>query len=73
MAALPAVSVRTVLLVVGLAPKVAVTPLGRPDTARVTLPLNGVMSLTVMVSVTVQLPKPTTRAGTEGVSVKPPT
>lgn len=72
MAVLPAVRVRTLLPVVGLVPKVAATPLGRPDAARVTLPLNGLMSVTVIVSVTAQLPKPIARIEAEGVSVKPP-
>jgi len=35
-----AVRVSTLLPVVGLVPSEAVTPLGRPDTARVTLPVN---------------------------------
>jgi hypothetical protein len=37
--------------VTGLAPKTAVTPLGNPETARVTLPLNPFWSDTVRVSV----------------------
>ena len=67
----PVVSMSTLLPVVGLVPKVAVTPLGRPEAARVTLPLNGLMSVTLMVSVML-LPGPIVRAVTEGVSVKPP-
>ena len=47
-----AVSVSMLLPVAGLVPKVAVTPLGRADAARVTLPANGLISVTVMVSVT---------------------
>jgi hypothetical protein len=50
-ALLLAVRVRTLVLVVGLVANVAVTPVGRPDAARVTLPLNGLTSVTVMVSV----------------------
>lgn len=50
-AVLLAVSVSTLLPVVGLVPKAAVTPLGRPDAASVTLPLNPPVSVTVMVSV----------------------
>lgn len=46
-----AVSVSTLVPVVGLVPKVAVTPLGRPDAASVTLPLNPLTSVTVMVLV----------------------
>jgi hypothetical protein len=44
-----AVRVSTLVPVVGLVPKAAVTPLGRPDAARVTLPLNPPTSVTVMV------------------------
>jgi len=50
-----AVRVSRLLPVVGLVPKVAVTPLGKPEAARVTLPVNGVTSATVMVSVTLLL------------------
>lgn len=71
-AVLLAVSVRTLLPVVGFVPKTAVTPLGSPDAARVTLPLNGLMSMTATVSVIAQLPKPIARAEAEGLSVKPP-
>jgi len=71
-AVLPAVSARTLLPVVGLLPKVAATPLGRPVTARVTLPLNGLMSVTVIMSVTAQLPSPISKVEDEGLSVKPP-
>jgi hypothetical protein len=46
-----AVSVSTLVPVVGLVPKAAVTPLGKPDAARVTLPVNPSTSLTVMVLV----------------------
>jgi hypothetical protein len=45
-AVLPAVKVRVLIPVVGLGVKVAVTPLGKPDAARVTLPLNPYMGLT---------------------------
>jgi len=37
--------------VVGLVPNAAVTPLGRPDAANVTLPVNPPASITEMVSV----------------------
>jgi len=46
-----AVSVSTLVEVVGFVPNVAVTPLGRPDAARVTLPVNPPTSVTVMVLV----------------------
>ena len=46
-----AVSVSTLVPVVGLVPNAAVTPLGNPDAARVTLPLNPFRSVTVMVLV----------------------
>jgi hypothetical protein len=51
-AVLLAVSVRMLDPVVGLVPKAAVTPLGRPDAARVALLLKQ-NSVTVMVSVAV--------------------
>jgi hypothetical protein len=50
-AELLAVRVSTLLPVVGLVAKPAVTPLGRPDAARVMLPVNPPVSATVMVSV----------------------
>ena len=46
-----AVRVSTLLPVVGFVPKAAVTPLGRPEAARVTLPLNPPTSVTVIVLV----------------------
>jgi hypothetical protein len=46
-----AVKVSTLVLVVGLVANAAVTPVGRPDAARVTLPVNGLTSVTVMVFV----------------------
>lgn len=46
-----AVRVSRLVAAVGLAPKDAVTPLGNPEAARVTLPANGLTSITVMVSV----------------------
>jgi hypothetical protein len=49
----------------------AVTPLGNPEAANVTLPLNGLISVTVMVSVAV-LPWVSDRVEAEGASVKPP-
>jgi len=50
-AVLLAVSVITLDPLVGLVPNAAVTPLGRPDAARVTLPVNPFTSVTVMVLV----------------------
>jgi hypothetical protein len=44
-------SVSTLVPVVGLVANAAVTPVGRPDAARVTLPAKGDMSVTVIVSV----------------------
>lgn len=52
-AELLAVNVSTLVPVVGLVPNAAVTPVGRPDAARVTLPVNPPTSVTVMVSVAV--------------------
>ena len=50
-AVLLAVSVSTLVPVVGFVPNAAVTPLGRPDAASVTLPVNPPTSVTVMVLV----------------------
>ena len=50
-AELLAVRVSTLVLVVGLVANAAVTPLGRPEAARVTEPVNGLTSVTVIVSV----------------------
>ena len=49
-AVLPAVSVSTLELVAGLVANDPVTPFGKPDTDRVTLPLNPFAPVTVMVS-----------------------
>jgi hypothetical protein len=51
--------------------KVAVTPVGWPDAANVTLPANGLMSVTVMVSVPLA-PVAIDKLTAEGVSTKPP-
>lgn len=51
-AVLLAVSVNTLFAVVGLALQDAVTPLGRPVAASVTLPVNPVKTVVEMVSVT---------------------
>jgi hypothetical protein len=64
-----AVRVSTLLPVVGFVPNVAVTPLGRPDAASVTLPVNPPASVTVMVLVPL-LPWVTDRLLGESESVK---
>ena len=69
-AVLVAVSVSTLLPVVGLVPQAPVTPLGRLDAARVTLPVKLPTSVTVMVSVAV-LPWVSATVVAEGASVKP--
>ncbi|MGA2087270.1 MAG: hypothetical protein ABSG60_17315 [Terracidiphilus sp.] len=70
-AVLLAVSVSTLVEVAGLVPKAAVTPLGRPEAARVTLPLKGLTSVTVMVSVPLEL-WATDRVEADGLSEKLP-
>ena len=71
MAELLAVSVSRLLPVVGLDPNAAVTPVGKPVTARVTLPANGVTSLTLIVSVPL-VACVNDRVEAEGESVKLP-
>ena len=68
-AVLLAVNVSTLVPVVGFVPNVAVTPLGRPEAARVTLPVNPPASLTVMVLVPL-LPWVIERLPGESESVK---
>lgn len=68
-AVLPAVRVSTLEPVVGLVPNDAVTPVGSPDTASVTLPENPPAPCTVTVSV-VLLPRATVNAEAAGVIVK---
>ena len=63
-----AVSVSTLDPVVGFVPNAEVTPLGTPDAARVTLPVNPLRSVTVMVSVPLW-PCAIDRLGTDGASV----
>jgi hypothetical protein len=70
-AVLLAVSVSTLLPVVGLVPNAAVTPVGNPDAARVTLPVKGLTSVTVMVSVPL-LPCVIAKVAAERESVKLP-
>jgi hypothetical protein len=69
-AVLVAVSVRTLLPVVGFVPQAAVTPLGNPDAASVTLPVKLPTSVTVMVSVAV-LPCVSAIVAADEASVKP--
>jgi len=69
-AVLLAVRVNTLLLVVGLVPNAAVTPLGSPEAASVTLPVNPPTSVTVIVSVAL-LPWVTDNVEADGESVKP--
>jgi hypothetical protein len=64
-----AVSVNTLVPVVGLVPNAAVTPLGSPDAASVTLPVNPFLSVTEMVLVPL-LPWVTVRLLGEAESVK---
>jgi hypothetical protein len=68
-AELLAFSLSTLDAVVGFVPNEAVTPLGKPDAARVTLPVNPFRSATVMVSVPL-LPWVTDKLDAEGDSVK---
>jgi len=68
-AVLLAVNVSTLVPVVGFVPNVAVTPLGRPEATRVTLPVNPPASLTVMVLVPL-LPWVIERLPGESESVK---
>src|ERR1700690_3744184 len=69
-AELLAVSVSRLDAVVGLVPNDAVTPVGKPEAARVPLPLNPPVSATVSVSVPLP-PGVTDKFGAEGESVKP--
>src|ERR1700722_302601 len=64
-----AVRVSTLVPVVGLVPNVAVTPLGNPDAASVTLPVNPFTSVTEMVLVPL-LPCVTVKLLGEAESVK---
>jgi hypothetical protein len=70
-AVLEAVSVSTLLPVVGFVAKAAVTPVGRPDAARVTEPAKGLTSVTEMVSVPLA-PRAIDRLAAERESVKLP-
>lgn len=68
-AVLLAVSVSTLVPVVGLVPNAAVIPLGNPDAARATLPVNPPTSVTAIESVPL-LPWLIVEVGAEGASVK---
>src|ERR1700679_3137590 len=65
----PTVNVITLVAVAGLVANAAVTPVGNPDTARVTLPVNPFSSLTAMVLVPV-LPGAIVRVAGEAARVK---
>jgi hypothetical protein len=69
-AELLATSVSTLDAEVGLVPNDAVTPDGRPEAARVTLPLNPPKSVAVIVSAALP-PWLTDKTGAEDESVKP--
>ena len=64
-------SVSTLVVVNGFSENVEVTPTGRPDTEQVTLPENGLTSVTVRVSVALD-PRKADRAENEGLTVKLP-
>jgi hypothetical protein len=66
-----AVNVITLEPVVGLVPKVAVAPEGNPEAARVTLPANGLTSVTVIASVPLA-PCAIDKVEADGASVKLP-
>jgi hypothetical protein len=66
-----AVSVSTLVEVVGLVANAAVMPVGRPDAVRVTEPVNGLTSVTVIVSVPLA-PCAIDRVDAERESVKLP-
>lgn len=70
-AELATVKVITLVEVAGLVPIEAVTPVGRPETANVTLPANGLTSVTVIVSVPLA-PCTMDKVDAEGFSVKLP-
>lgn len=62
------VNVRTLVVAVGLVANAVVIPVGRPDAAQVTLPVNPFTSVTVMVLVPV-LPGATVSAAGEAAMV----
>src|SRR5579859_1489616 len=63
-------NVTTLLPVVGFVPNVAVTPLGRPEADKVTLPVKPPTSVTVIVSVTLE-PCVTDSDEADGARVNP--
>lgn len=65
----PAVKVTTLVEAVGLVAKLEVTPVGRPEAARVTLPVKPFMSVTMTVSVPL-VPWTIDNVEAEGASVK---
>jgi len=69
-AELLAVSVRVLVVVVGFGLNAAVTPLGKPDAARLTLPANPLRSVTVMVLVPAAPPGVIVTLVGEAASVK---
>ena len=69
-AVLLAVSVRTLVPVVGFVPNAAVTPLGKPDAARVTLPAESVRRSVTEIVLEPLLPCVTDRLLGESDSVK---
>jgi len=68
---LATVSVRTLEVVEDVGLNAAVTPVGMPVAANATLPVKGLMSVTVIVSVPLA-PGATVTVAAEGFSVKPP-
>lgn len=70
-AVLPAANVTTLELVDEAGLKVAVTPPGRPEAEKATLPANGLTSVIVMVSVPLP-PWSIDRVDEEGASLNPP-
>jgi len=68
---LPTVRVRTLEVVEDVGLNAAVTPVGIPDAAKVTLPVKGLISVTVIVLVPLA-PGATVSVLVEGFSVKPP-
>jgi hypothetical protein len=65
-----AVRVSPLLAVAGLVPKIAETPLGRPDAVSVTLPLNPFKAVTSIVFVPL-VPRPIDTVGKEAESENP--
>jgi hypothetical protein len=69
-AVLAADRVSTLVVLLGFVPNDALTPLGRPEAASVTPPVNPPTSVTVIVSVAL-LPCVTDRVAADGANVKP--